>query len=129
MIFKKIYGPGNQFVQTTSSDGVDVTRRLNFPYITIYFYLTATSVKEKNFDVDFYVVTNPIFRIDNKLLNMIIQKKYLFIFEDSRSKIKNYDHICKKILSKKPKFNIKIFRRDENENKLQVNEDLYNINL
>jgi pyruvate/2-oxoglutarate/acetoin dehydrogenase E1 component len=103
----------------------------NGTFLAIGFsaYKALEIIKKKKFDVDFYVVTNPVFRIDNKLLNTIVQKKYLFIFEDSRSKIKNYDHICKKILSKKPNFNIKIFRRDENENKLQVNEDLYNINL
>ena len=67
-------------------------------------------------------------KINSKLLNKISKKSFLYIFEDSRSKVKNFDYIYKNILITKPNFKINIFCREENKNKLKINNDIYKIN-
>ena len=91
-------------------------------------YKALEIIYKKNLDVDFYVITDPFSKINFKLINKISKKFFLYIFEDSRSKVKNLDYIYDKILRKNPKFDIKIFYREENKNKLKINDDKYKVN-
>jgi pyruvate/2-oxoglutarate/acetoin dehydrogenase E1 component len=91
-------------------------------------YKALEIINKKNLDVDFYVITDPLCKLNNNLINNILVKNLLYVFDDSRSKVKNFDYIYKKILSKKPKFKIVIFCREENENKLKINDDSYKVN-
>lgn len=90
-------------------------------------YKALEIIKKKKLKVDFYVITNPMSKINNKLLNKISKKNFLYIFEDSRSKVKNFDYIYDNILRKKPNFKIDVFCRDENRSKLKINDDIYRV--
>ncbi len=90
-------------------------------------YKALEIIKKKKLKVDFYVITNPLCKINYKLINKISKKNFLYIFEDSRSKVKNFDYIYDIILRKKPNFKINVFCRDENKNKLKINDDIYRV--
>ncbi len=88
-------------------------------------YKAYELIQSKKLDVDFYVITNPIQKIPNQILKKIINGKYLYIFDDSRSKVKKLDYIFEYIKTRNKNFKIKTFFRDENISKLYVNNDNY----
>ena len=88
-------------------------------------YRAYELIKSKNLDVNFYVVTNPLEKIPINILNKILKQKFLYIFDDSRSKVKNIDYIFEFFRSKKENFIIKTFFRNESIKKLYVNSDKY----
>ena len=67
-------------------------------------YRAYELIESKNLDVNFYVVTNPLEIFPKKILNKILRQKFLYIFEDTRSKVKNLDYIFEYIRKKKKKF-------------------------
>ena len=60
------------------------------------------------------------------LIQKILKGKFLYIFDDSRSRTKNIDYLYEYIKTKNRNFKIKKFFREENKNKLNVNSDDYN---
>ena len=91
-------------------------------------YKALEIINKKKLDVNFYVVTDPLCKLNDNLINNIMSKNFLYVFDDSRSKVKNFDYMYKKIFIKKPKFKIVIFCREENKNKLKINDDSYKVN-
>ncbi len=71
------------------------------------------------------VITDPTTKIKKNLIDKIIYKKFVYLFDDTRSKIKNTENIFKDILLHDSKIKVKTFYRNENKNKLLVNDDKY----
>ena len=88
-------------------------------------YEAYRMINKKKLDVDFYVVTNPSANFNKEFIDSISSKKFLYIFDDSRSKIKSCSQLSEKILIKNNKIEIKYFLRKENRQKLLVNSDNY----
>ncbi len=88
-------------------------------------YEAYNYIKKNNLDVDFFVITDPTANIKKNLIDKIICKKFVYLFDDTRSKIKNSENIFKDILLHDSKIKVKTFYRNENKNKLLVNDDKY----
>ena len=81
-------------------------------------------IKEK-LNFDFFVITDPSYKINKFLLSKLVKKKNIYIFDDSRSKIKNADLLEKELIKINSKLKIRKFYKYDEVSNLKPNNDKY----
>ena len=81
-------------------------------------------IKEK-LNFDFFVITDPSYKLNQSLLNKLVKKKNIYIFDDTRSNIKNADLLEKELLKINSKLKIRKFYKYDKVSKLKPNNDKY----
>ena len=80
-------------------------------------------------NVDFFVVTNPATSETNTLIKSSKKTRNVYLFDQSKSKLKSLSEVENLIRSLKQNIKIKKFYRKDSVKDLYVNSDLYKLNI